>query len=187
MNNYNASLQQRQPGMQEFTNQALEVVLKLLNGYDLHMAEHSTPLNDAVVHVVKGRDLSTYLRQDLIKSRMQNKWMAYVKANSPMSEFDKIKRAMARGGKDQDTPEAVKLAMGITGIGTHARLCDYYEDCQYVQLLNEVCSFATPDQLAHAANQLKPVQIPFLEELISNAVRGKAPQANVLSTQNLTR
>ena len=186
MNNYNASLQ-RQQGMQEFTNQALEVVLKLLNGYDLQMAEHSTPLNDAVVHVIKGREFSTYLRQDLIKSKMPNKWMSYVKANAPVSEFDKIKRAVARGGKDQDTPEAVKLAMGITGIGTYARLCDYYEDCQYVQLLNEVCSFATPEQVTHTTDQLKVAQLPFLEELVVNASRGIAPQKSVLSTQNLSR
>ena len=118
MNTNNASLQKNQQNY-EFTNQALEVCLKLLNGYELHM-EDKTPSNLSVLFVRKGNNFSTYQRQNLVKSN--SRLMAFAKAQAPMSEVDKIKLAVSGDvQRFANTPEAVKLANSVIGnFGAHA-------------------------------------------------------------------
>jgi hypothetical protein len=162
MNNNNASLQRNQ--VNDFTLPALEVMLKLLNGYELQMGD-ATPSNTSVLFVRKGNNFSTYVRQNLMKTN-NIRLMAFAKAQEPMSEVDKIKQAMVKESVERPVPEVVKLANGVLGnFGAHARFRDLYESGQYLRLFETACSFASKEQMAHAQQQMTKAQIPFLDGL----------------------
>jgi len=166
MNTNNASLQRNQQNY-EFTNQALEVCLKLLNGYELHM-EDKTPTNLSVLFVRKGNNFSTYQRQNLVKSN--SRLMAFAKSQAPMSEVDKIKLAVSGDvQRFANTPEAVKLANSVIGnFGAHAHFQDLYESGSYLKFFEEVCSYASPEQIAHAQKELAKAQLPVLDNLLKD-------------------
>ena len=163
MNNNNASLN-TQP--KELTYQALEVVMKLFNGYQLAMA-NETVSDYSPEFLKKGQTFSTYRRVDLMRTNGNNTW-ALAKSSAPMSEIEKIKLAMAKDmvRKQSQTPEIVKLGMGVTGMGAYTKLYDLYESGSYVKMLEEVCSFATPEQLEYVQQQLQPVQLPAIVNTI---------------------
>lgn len=165
MNNNNASLLKNQ--VNDFTLPALEVMLKLLNGYELHVGD-ATPSNTSVLFVRKGNDFSTHVRQDLIKTN-DIRLMAFAKAQAPMSEADKIKRAIIKDSVERPVPEVVKLANGVLGnFGAHAHFQDLYDNGQYLNLFEKACSFASPAQLSHAQHQMAKAQIPFLDHLLKD-------------------
>ena len=184
MNNYNASLNNQS---QELTPQALELLLKTLNGYDVLSS-------DLYVLARKGSEFSTYTKQGLLSTGAnKSKLWQMAMANAPVSEVDKIKNAI-RNTKSISQP--VQLAMDITGAGAYKTIDELYSNGKYSELFKNVCSCATPDQLSHCEKQVANTGIPELSEfvivtqnnLVNNqrAVRNSQSRTSV-STMNLSK
>ena len=126
MNNYNASLNNQS---QELTPQALELLLKTLNGYDVLSS-------DLYVLARKGSEFSTYTKQGLLSTGAnKSKLWQMAMANAPVSEVDKIKNAI-RNTKLISQP--VQLAMDITGAGAYKTIDELYSNGKYSEFIKWV-------------------------------------------------
>ena len=154
MNNYNASLNTQS---KEITAQALELLLKTLNGYDVLSS-------DQYVLARKGGEFSTYTKQALLSSGSdKSKLWQIAMASAPVSEVDKIKNVI-RNSRQISQP--VKLAMEVTGAGAYTMLDELYNNGKYSEMFRSVCSCATPEQLGHCEKQVANTGIPELSEFV---------------------
>lgn len=154
MNNYNASLNTQS---KEITAQALELLLKTLNGYEVLS-------NDQYVLTRKGSDFTTYTKQSLQSSGAdKSKLWQMAMASAPVSEVDKIKNAI-RNSKIVSQP--IKLAMDVTGAGAYAKLDELYSTGKYSEMFRSVCTCATSEQLAGCEKQVANTGIPELSEFV---------------------
>jgi len=175
MNNYNASLNQSQ----QITTQALELLLKTLNGYDVLSS-------DLYVIARKGKEFSTYTKQGLVSTGAdKSKLWQMAMSNAPISEMDKIKNAIKN---TKTIPQSVKLAMDITGAGAYTIIDELYNSGKYSELFKNVCSCATSEQLSHCEKQVLNAGLPELSEFVIVTENNISKnQENVIASQPRTR